>query len=221
MRYVAQRLALLVVFACTLFAAAGRLDWPRAWGYLLVVCLLDIVTLSLLAVLAPETLNRRGTMGAGVKPFDKAFAALWLILSLCTAALAGLDAVRFGWSQLPEFLFGVGALVVTLGVGFGTWAMVVNEHFEQLVRIQDDRAHCVVTSGPYRLIRHPGYLGFIVGALATPGMLGSAWTFVPAGLLVLLVVVRTHLEDGVLRRELPGYEEYTRQTRFRLVPLIW
>lgn len=220
-RYAAQRLILLVVFAGVLFGAAGRLDWPRAWGYLLVVALLEAVSLALLASLAPETLNRRGTLGAGVKSYDKVFALCWLVLSFGTAVVAGLDVGRFGWSLLPEGLFRVGVVMVCLGSGFGLWAMVVNEHFEQFARIQQDRAHRVVATGPYRIVRHPGYLGFIVGALATPGMLGSAWSFVPVGLLVLLFVVRTTLEDNFLRRELAGYEEYSRRTRYRLIPLVW
>jgi len=221
MRYVGQRLALLLVFACVLLGSAGRFDWPRAWAYLLVVLLLEVTTLSVLAALAPETLNRRGAIGAGVKPFDKAFAVLWLVLSLCVAAVAGPDAVRFHWSRLPEILFPVGAVILSVALAFGTWAMLENRHFEQFVRIQQEREHHVVTTGPYRMVRHPGYLGAIIGVLVTPGMLGSAWAFVPASLLVLLFIIRTHLEDGVLRRELPGYEEYASRTRFRLVPLVW
>ena len=221
MRYVAQRLGLLSIFACILFGSAGQLDWPRGWGYLLVVLLLEVITLTLLAALAPETLNQRGTLQSGVKSFDKAFGVLWLALALCTAVVAGLDAVRFRWSTLPWSPFAVGLVVLLLASSFVTWAMVENEHFEPFVRIQEERGHRAVTTGPYRFVRHPGYLGAILGALATPLMLGSAWTFVPAGLVALLFVVRTHLEDQTLRRELQGYEEYTKQTRFRLVPWVW
>ena len=221
MRYVAQRLGLLSIFACLLFGSAGRLDWLRGWGYLVAVFLLEVITLALLAALAPETLNQRGTLQSGVKPFDRAFAVLWLVLALCTPVVAGLDAVRFRWSTLPGSLFAVGLAVLLVASPFGIWAMVENEHFEQFVRIQEERRHRAVTTGPYRFVRHPGYLGAILGALATPLMLGSVWTFVPAGLLALLFVVRTHLEDQTLRRELQGYEEYTKRTRFRLVPLVW
>jgi protein-S-isoprenylcysteine O-methyltransferase Ste14 len=221
MRYVAQRLGLLLIFACILFASAGRLDWQRGWGYLLAVSLLEVITLTLLAALAPETLNQRGTFQSGVKPFDRAFAVLWLVLALCTPAVAGVDAVRFRWSTLPWSLFAVGLVVLLLASPFATWAMVENRYFEQFVRIQKERRHRAVTTGPYRFVRHPGYLGAILGALATPLMLGSAWTFVPAGLVALLFVVRTHLEDQTLRRELQGYEEYTKRTRFRLVPWVW
>jgi protein-S-isoprenylcysteine O-methyltransferase Ste14 len=221
MRYVAQRLGLLLVFALVLFGSAGRLDWPRAWGFLVLTLLLEGGSLTVLGILAPETLNQRGTFGPGVTAFDRVFAVVWLGLSMGSAAVAGLDAVRFGWSKLPIYLFYVGGAVVCLAFALGTWAMLENRHFEQLVRIQEERGHRVVTSGPYRIVRHPGYLGTIVGTLATPAMLGSAWMFVPAGLLAILFVVRTHLEDQFLRRELSGYEEYTARTRFRLVPMIW
>jgi protein-S-isoprenylcysteine O-methyltransferase Ste14 len=219
-RYVAQRLVLLAIFAALLFVSAGRLDWTRAWAYLAAVLLCESATLALLAARAPETLNRRGTASSGVPRFDKAFVVLWLLLSFATPVVAGLE-VRFDSSSLPWPGFVVGLVVLLPATAFASWAMLENEHFEQLVRIQTDRGHRVVTTGPYRFVRHPGYLAAIAGALATPLMLGSAWTFVPAGLVAALFAVRTQLEDRTLRRELAGYEEYARRTRFRLVPGVW
>lgn len=221
MRYAAQRLGLIAIFAVLLFASAGTWAWPRAWAYVAVVLVLEVVTLVLLALRAPETLRRRGEAGAGVEPFDRVFAGLWLTLALATPVVAGLDAVRFRWSSLPWWCFGLGLAVLVPAALFGAWAMLVNEHFEQLVRIQTDRGHRVVSEGPYRLVRHPGYLAAIAGALATPLLLGSVWTCVPAGLIALLFMVRTGLEDSTLQRELPGYAEYARRTRFRLVPGVW
>lgn len=220
-RYVIQRLVMWAVFACALLAAAGRLDWPRGWGYLLATLLLEIKTLVLLAVAAPETLRQRGAPGPGAKAFDRVFAALFLALSLGTAVVAGLDAVRFGWSGLPTWLFWPGVAAICLADAFGTWAMIENTHFEQFVRIQADRGHRVVSTGPYRIVRHPGYLGAIVGALVTPLILGSAWTFVPAGLYAAAFAVRTALEDRTLLDELPGYREYAGLTRWRLLPGVW
>jgi protein-S-isoprenylcysteine O-methyltransferase Ste14 len=145
---------------------------------------------------------------------------LWLTLGVVTPVVAGLD-VRFGWSPLPWAAFFAGLAVLVPASLFGDWAMVENEHFEQFVRIQHERDQRVVTTGPYRLVRHPGYLGAVLGALATPLLLGSAWTFVPAGLVAALFVVRTSLEDRALRAGLSGYEDYARRTRFRLVPWLW
>jgi len=129
--------------------------------------------------------------------------------------------VRFRWLALPASLFYVGLPVLVLASLFADWAMVVNKHFEQFVRIQADRDHRVVTNGPYRIVRHPGYLGAILGVVATPLMLGSAWAFAPSGLLVLLFIVRTHLEDQTLMSALCGYQEYAARTRCRLVPMLW
>jgi protein-S-isoprenylcysteine O-methyltransferase Ste14 len=115
----------------------------------------------------------------------------------------------------------IGGVLLTLSTVFSVWAMLENEHFEQFMRIQEDRAHQVVTSGPYRIVRHPGYAGAIVGVLSVPLILGSWWTFAPAGAVALVFVIRTALEDRTLRRELGGYQAYMRQTRYRLVPGIW
>jgi len=220
-RYVAQRFGLLLAFTCILFLSAGRWDWPRGWAFVVSVALVEACSLAFIAARAPETLNQRGSGHSGVKSFDKVFAVSWLALALVTPFVAGLDAVRFRWSGLPGSLFFVGLGVMVLASSFATWAMLENPHFEQFVRIQRERGHRVVTTGPYRFVRHPGYLAAILGALATPLMLGSAWTFIPAGMVAVLFAIRTYLEDDTLRRELDGYEEYSKRTRFRLLPLLW
>jgi protein-S-isoprenylcysteine O-methyltransferase Ste14 len=111
--------------------------------------------------------------------------------------------------------------LVISATGLGTWAMIENEHFEQFVRIQKDRNHRVVTSGPYRIVRHPGYVAGILGSFAGPFMFGSVWSFVPACMLVVLFVWRTSREDKTLREELDGYMQYTKQTPHRLIPSVW
>jgi protein-S-isoprenylcysteine O-methyltransferase Ste14 len=219
-RYVAQRMALLLVFAAILFAAAGTLSWLRAWIYLFCVLFLETGSLFILARKSPETLNQRGTRHGGVKTFDKVFAAAWLALALVTPLVAGLDErLRLSSMSMPGLY--VGVVLLTVGSAFAAWAMVENEHFEQFVRIQTDRAHRVVTSGPYRIVRHPGYAGTVLGALSTPLILGSWWTWVPAGAVALLFIIRTALEDGTLLKELTGYERYARRTRYRLFPGMW
>jgi protein-S-isoprenylcysteine O-methyltransferase Ste14 len=221
LRYAGQRLALIAVFACLLFLAAGTVHWPRGWAYVLVLLAIEVVTLILFVVRAPGMLERRGHAGAGVERYDRVFTAAYLVIAVITPVVAGLDAVRYQWTALPWWLFFAGLAVLMPAETVGTWAMLVNEHFEQFGRIQYDRGHRVVTSGPYAVIRHPGYLGAIAGALVTPLMLGSAWTYVPAVSAAALFIVRTALEDGMLRRKLQGYEDYARRTRYRLVPGIW
>jgi protein-S-isoprenylcysteine O-methyltransferase Ste14 len=116
----------------------------------------------------------------------------------------------------------IAALVVAaLGYALGTWAMGANAFFSKIVRIQKDRGHAVATGGPYRYLRHPGYLGTIVFELATPIMLGSLWALIPGGLGALLLIIRTVLEDRTLHEELDGYEKYAQKVRYRLLPGIW
>lgn len=166
-------------------------------------------------------LNQRGTGHSGVKRFDKVFAILWLLMGLLTPIVAGLDAVRFGWSGLSWHYFYVGVMALALATVFGTWAMLENEHFEQFVRIQDERNHRVVTTGAYQWVRHPGYLAAIAGGMSMPLLLGSVWTIVPVVLTSLLFIVRTKYEDTTLLVELDGYQAYAKQTPYRLVPFIW
>jgi protein-S-isoprenylcysteine O-methyltransferase Ste14 len=214
-------MTLFLVFAVILFAAAGTLNWIRGWVYFLYLLFIEVCTLIVLARRAPETLNQRGALHTGVKTFDKVFMAVWLVLVLITPLVAGFDAVRFRWSSMPIATLYVGAALLFVASVFGARAMVENEHFEQFIRIQTDRKHRVVTSGPYRIVRHPGYAGSILGALGVPLMLGSWWTFAPAGAVILLFIIRTKLEDQTLRKELEGYEAYAQRTRFRLLPGIW
>ncbi|UCE49095.1 MAG: isoprenylcysteine carboxylmethyltransferase family protein [Phycisphaerales bacterium] len=221
LRYILQRFGLFVIFGAGLFGAAGTLNWPRGWAALAASFACELLVLGILAFRAPETLNQRGTSHAGVKSFDKVFMVTWLSLSLGLAIVMGLDCVRYGWSGLPwqTFVVGIGLLVAATGIG--TWAMVENEHFEQCVRIQTERSHRVVTTGPYRIVRHPGYVSLLLSTLAGPLMFGSVWSFVPTGLLVILFVWRTSREDATLQKELDGYTQYTEQTPYRLIPFVW
>ena len=221
MRYVLARLFSTALCAFLLFASARRLDWPRAWVFLGLVLLGELLTAAVLAAVNPVLLERRGRMEAGTKAYDRAFVALWLVLAFATPVVAGFDAGRTTESPVPLAGMYAGLLAMLLAYLLGAWAMAVNEHFELLVRIQTDRGHRVVTAGPYRIVRHPGYLAAIVGGLAAPLILGSLWAFAPALACALLFTVRTALEDRTLREELAGYQEYASRTRHRLLPGIW
>ncbi|UCC65296.1 MAG: isoprenylcysteine carboxylmethyltransferase family protein, partial [Anaerolineae bacterium] len=135
--------------------------------------------------------------------------------------VAGLDA-RFEWSTSVPLALHIGGLIASvLGWALFMWAMGANAFFSEAVRIQEERGHTVVTNGPYRYVRHPGYVGAILALLATPLLLGSLWALVPAGLAAIGYVVRTGLEDKTLQEELDGYKDYTRQVRYRLLPGVW
>ena len=135
--------------------------------------------------------------------------------------VAALDTRRFHWSTMTLGLWPVGAFLFLGGIALSGWAMGTNPHFEGTVRIQKDRAHRVIESGPYRYIRHPGYLGLILWALGMPFALGSYWACAPAGFTAAYIVLRTALEDRFLRRNLAGYPDYAARVRSRLLPGIW
>jgi protein-S-isoprenylcysteine O-methyltransferase Ste14 len=135
--------------------------------------------------------------------------------------VAGLDK-RFAWSpRLPLLLHGTAFVIIGLGYSLSTWATVANRFFSAVARIQREREHVVVTTGPYQYVRHPGYAGAIVTSLATPLLLGSLWALVPAALAVCQLVIRTALEDRFLQDELEGYHHYAAQVRYRLLPGVW
>ena len=179
MRYLLGRVLSTAFFGLLLFASAGRVDWVQAWVYLGVVLLGELMTAAALRAVNPVLLEQRGRMAAGANRYDRVFVALWLALSFMTAVVAGLDVGRSGDVSVPLAGMYVGLALMGLAYLLGAWAMAVNEHFELLVRIQSDRGHRVVTSGPYRIVRHPGYLAAIVGSAASPLVLGSLWAFAP------------------------------------------
>jgi protein-S-isoprenylcysteine O-methyltransferase Ste14 len=171
----------------------------------------------------PDLIRERARgMGAqDTKPWDKVLAPMLAFGSFFAAIVAGLDHL-YGWSAAFPVWANIAALIViVLGYTFSSWALIVNRFFSGTVRIQTERGHHVVTDGPYRFVRHPGYAGALLGFVLIPLLLDSLWALLPAGLLIAVVVVRTSLEDRTLQAELPGYAEYAQKTRYRLVPGIW
>jgi protein-S-isoprenylcysteine O-methyltransferase Ste14 len=156
------------------------------------------------------------------KTWDKVVAGVYgLSLFLAVPFVAGLD-IRLSWTgQLNTGWHIGGAIVLASALAFASWAMIENAFFSTAVRIQTDRGHTVCRTGPYRLIRHPGYAGFILQSLATPILLGSMWALLPGVVAALALVARTSFEDRTLKAELPGYSEYTQEVRYRLLAGIW
>jgi protein-S-isoprenylcysteine O-methyltransferase Ste14 len=210
------------VFFICFFLAAGRLDIPRAWIFLGLDYLGAIVLSVIFWKLAPELANQRATIKEGTKSWDKVFLAFYFTVSLIGFPIvAGLDVGRYHWSELHIYYAFAGIILFVMCYAFGSWAIVVNQFFETTVRIQTDRGHHVITGGPYRFVRHPGYLSIIIGALSASMIIGSLYSFIPGGLGIVAVVIRTYLEDRTLQEELDGYREYASRVRWRLVPGIW
>ena len=208
-----------VVIAAMLFISAGNLKWAWAWAYL--AAGMGILAVNVL-VMPPELIAERGRIGQeDIKTWDRVLAIPLGLFSLGTPVVAGLD-VRFGWS--PQFALAIhliGLTFMVLGQGLFTWSMVSNKYFSTSVRIQMDRDHAVASGGPYRYVRHPGYVGYITSWFATSLALGSLWALIPAGLVMCTMVVRTALEDKTLLEELDGYQDYAARVRYRLLPGVW
>ncbi len=216
----ASLLAMAVLFALILFVPAGRVDWPLAWVYIGIVVTYLGVLWVLLERHNPALIARRRRVGKGTKTWDKIWLALFAPVMYGVYIVAGLEA-RGGETGLPLFLWPLGFLLFAAGSAVLAWSMLVNPFFEKTVRIQAEHGHQVIDSGPYAIVRHPGYLGLFGWLLGTPLMLGSGWSFAPAVIALVGVVIRTAFEDRTLRDELDGYAEYTVKVRFRLLPGVW
>jgi protein-S-isoprenylcysteine O-methyltransferase Ste14 len=207
-----------LLIAVILFIASGHLDWGWAWAYLGVGVGILVINAS---VLPPELIAERGQIKEDTKGWDRLLAPLLILPTLGTLIVAGLDE-RFGWSpQLTVAIQVIALIVFALAQGLFSWAMASNKFFSGTVRIQEERGHAVATGGPYRYVRHPGYVGYIMSWIATSLALGSLWALIPAGLVMCLMVVRTALEDKTLLEELDGYQDYAAQVRYRLLPGVW
>lgn len=221
-RWLAQTVLFVLLVGACLFLSSGRLDWVMAWALIGLL----VATQGLLAIVlvsnSPELLEERSRMKEGAKRWDRVLAPLVAVFGpLCTCLVAGFD-VRYEWTgDIPMLLQFAGLLIAILGSLFSIWAVASNRFFSGVVRIQEERGHTVVADGPYRYVRHPGYVGEIVFLLSGPLILGSLWALLPAFLTVVVIIVRTTLEDRTLRNELAGYQDYIRRVRYRLVPGLW
>lgn len=213
--------ALITLIGLVLFVPAGRLDWPAAWVWLGVM-LIGLAIIRRFVVRAhPDLPRRRREVGAGTPVWDLRILAVFRVALLAALVVAALDAGRFGWSVLPWPVSAAGLALIGVGLSLFGASVVHNPFFESTVRIQSDVEHAVARSGPYRVIRHPGYAGLLAIVLGTPLLLGSAWALLPAGLACGAMILRTAWEDRYLRERLPGYATYAGETRFRLIPGIW
>ncbi|MBE7385687.1 MAG: isoprenylcysteine carboxylmethyltransferase family protein [Leptolyngbya sp. SIO1E4] len=207
--------------AVGVFGLVGQWDWPRGWALIGLLLLGRLTSVPYLWRKNPELMKRREQLGKGTKTWDIVVLAMFGVTFLAIPLVAALD-IRYRWSEMSPWLWPVGAVLYAFFVAVVTRSMAVNPFFEKTVRIQGDRNHQVIESGPYRIVRHPGYIATILGlVLAMPLLLGSWWAFIPATLSTLCLIIRTTLEDRTLQKELSGYEAYTRKVHYRLLPGLW
>lgn len=202
---------------------AWRWDWWEAWIYAGIWISGFACSRSLVARRHPDLLAERARFMQyeNVKPWDKILSPLVGLGGGVISLVAGLDA-RFCLSLIFSLPIKIVSLAVILaGYALASYALIENRFFSGMVRIQTERGHQVVSSGPYRWIRHPGYAGALVSFWATPFFLDSFWAFIPVVLITIALMIRAYLEDKTLQTELTGYRDYVRQVRYRLIPGVW
>ena len=203
-----------------LFLVAGSWDYWQAWVYSIINMIVLILMGTLLtrnADLVEERLNPK----EGIKGWDKFYFAVTTPLYMIALVIGGLD-TRYGWTtNMPLIVYWVGVAVYLLGQGIFLWARYTNNYFSSVVRIQTDRGHTVCKDGPYRYVRHPGYVGGFLFTVTIGIVLGSWWASIPQIIAGLMLIWRTAREDKTLQAELPGYAEYATQTRYRLLAGVW
>ena len=207
-----------------LLVCGGDFGWWQAWVYSLLIVAAGIGGRIWAERRHPGLLAERQNIEKiqSAKAWDKVLAPLMaLSVVFPLVIVAGLDHRR-GWSPVfPLWLIVFGFILISLGYAFAMWAFIENRFFSSTVRIQTDRGHVVCDSGPYRIVRHPGYAGNILPLLGIVLALGSVWTLIPAAVALIIAVIRTVLEDQTLQEELPGYRDYARRVNYRLIPGIY
>jgi len=210
-------LALLVL----VFLPVGRLDWPPGWYFIIFLVVVYGISALVLVRVNPIIYRARSRFQPGTKRWDRILLSLMLPGMVAEIPLATLDAGRMGWSVVPFWIVILGYILIAAGIALSTWAQAVNRFFEPGVRLQRERGQHVIRSGPYAIVRHPGYVGALMIFIGMALALASWWALVPAAWASAILILRTSREDALLHAELDGYADYARSTRFRLVPGIW
>lgn len=210
----------LVVMLALLFWPAGTRDWPRAWWFLAVFVVVMVIAIIYIWRVDPELFAVRRKAQAGTMGWDFVYVVLTVTALSAVLPVAGFD-FRLNWLQLPDILVWLGYLLFLAGFALTAWAQGVNRHFELTVRIQTDREHKVIDTGPYASIRHPGYIGGILLGIGAALALGSGVALLPVIVCVVALALRSVAEENTLARELPGYADYMQRVRFRWIPGVW
>ena len=220
-RVVWKLLGVPVFLALFMFLPAGTWAWPKGWLFILILVGVISAVLLVLQRVNPEVIVARSRIHKGTKRWDKMLLCLYFPAMSAVVVVAALDDSRFHWFPVPWWLCGIGYALLLTGIGVVTWAEAVNKFFEVTVRIQTEREHAVIDTGPYAIVRHPGYVGGIVHAMGMALALGSLWALIPAGVASVVLIVRTQWEDQTLQKELHGYREYAKRIGYKLIPCVW
>jgi len=210
-----------LVFTAILFICAGRINYTQGWIFLstnIITTLMNYFTIHKNS----ELMNERSKPGQGIKSWDKLLLGLSALIYVIIIVLAGFDSGRFQWTLNFNWNICISGVILTvIGQILFLTARSQNKFFSIVVRIQKERGHVVCDSGLYKIVRHPGYLGAIISLMGLPLITTSMWSVIPTLIAIILLLIRTSLEDKTLINELDGYVEYTRKTRYKLLPLVW
>jgi protein-S-isoprenylcysteine O-methyltransferase Ste14 len=221
-RLITSSITSLLFLALCLFVPAGTWAWFRGWLFLVVVVAASVVITVYLRRVNPDVVAARINRHEGTKRWDLFLGIIFLLPTmLAIPIVAALDDGRFHWIHVPWWGCLIGYILLMVGMAGVTWAESVNRFFEPSVRIQTDRGHIVIDTGPYAIVRHPGYVSGFLVFIGMPVCLGSLWALIPAFVVCLLLVLRTMWEDRLLQEELPGYKSYAQRVRYRLFPGVW
>ena len=215
----------MTLFAMMLMWPAGSWHWWEAWVLVCLWTVFGVVTTHYLMRYDPALLAERlklVPLQKEQKTWDKVLMLLFFIAGIGLYLIPGFDVVRYQWSEsFPVWIKIIAMLVHIPCFLFLSWVMRENTYLSQVVKIDKQRGHKVITTGPYALVRHPMYTVIIVLLYVVPVALGSRFALIIALFLTILLIVRTYLEDRTLYTELEGYPEYTKQTSYRLIPKVW
>lgn len=216
--------SLVIVFAImlvSLFWPAGTIDWRRGWLCFSIFVILTFIAIGWLMRDNPELFTVRQKAQKGTKGWDLILTPLIVLGFASILPVGALDDARFHWTPMPDWVVLIGYACLIGGYLGVTWGMAVNRHFESTVRIQTDRGHKLVDTGPYAYIRHPGYAFGVLMVIGIALSLGSLWALIPVAVVSLILAGRTLGEEAVLREGLEGYADYMTRVKYRWLPFVW
>ena len=200
-----------------------RWNWWEAWAYAGISILGFTISRVVAGRRNPGLLKERASFLnlPDAAAWDKKLSPLIGLGGGLIPIVIGIEARVSGPDQYNRYIEAIALIVFVAGYVLGSYALYANPFFSGMVRIQTERNHHLIDKGPYRWVRHPGYASALMTYFATPILLGCLWGFLPVALLIIILIIRTRLEDNFLQESLPGYEEFTRIVRYRLLPGVW
>ena len=220
-KYLALIMCQRLIGICLFWGAAGTFRDIRSTTNLALYLIISIIVSIMMLSSHQETLHERGKKQENTKEWDKFLLPIIVILSYYGIYLIAGLGVRFRWRVLPIEWFYIGIVIYLISSIFTVWPVLVNKYFESTARNQANRGQTVIQTGPYRIMRHPGYAGIILWAIASAFMFGTLAVGITSFIIIITIWVRTYLEDNMLKEELDGYLEYSKKVRYRLIPFVW